>query len=153
MDKAQFFAWSERQSRRFELANGPPGTPRRTEPSAFRDLHQSRVSARVDVGHSALLRHQGRFALESGPRCIHLPDVMVETYVGDNAISASDALLLVEVLSPSTMHVDFHEKLDEYKGLSGVGSYVICAQDEARVWVWTRSDGLGRMQLRWCWRD
>jgi Uma2 family endonuclease len=50
-------------------------------------------------------------------------------------------LLLVEVLSPSTMHVDFHEKLDEYRGLPALGTYLIFAQDEARVWVWTRSDG------------
>jgi hypothetical protein len=45
---------------------------------------------------------------------------MVEPYIADNAISASDALLLVEVLSPSTMHIDFHKKLEEYKGLSGL---------------------------------
>jgi hypothetical protein len=39
------------------------------------------------------------------------------------------------------MHVDFHEKLDEYKGLPALGTYLICAQDEARVWGWTRSEG------------
>ena len=39
------------------------------------------------------------------------------------------------------MHVDFHEKLDEYKGQPALGTYLICAQDEARVWVWTRNEG------------
>jgi Uma2 family endonuclease len=66
---------------------------------------------------------------------------MVEPFTTENARSTANALLLIEVLSPSTMHIDFHEKVDEYKGLPALGSYVICAQDEARVWVWTRSDG------------
>jgi Uma2 family endonuclease len=66
---------------------------------------------------------------------------MVEPFNQENARATVSALLLVEVLSPSTMHIDLHEKLDEYKGLAALGSHVICAQDEARVWVWTRSDG------------
>jgi Uma2 family endonuclease len=83
---------------------------------------------------------QGDFAVETGDRNIRFADVLVEPFSGENARSTANAMLLVEVLSPSTMHIDFHEKLDEYKGLAALGTYVICAQDEARVWVWTRSD-------------
>lgn len=77
----------------------------------------------------------GRFALETGPCSIRLPDIMVEPYIDNSAISANDALLVIEVLSPSTMHVDFHEKLEEYKGLPALGTYLICAQHKARVWA------------------
>ncbi|MBV9066876.1 MAG: hypothetical protein JO004_14075, partial [Methylobacteriaceae bacterium] len=79
--------------------------------------------------------------VETGESSIRFADVMVEPFTRENARSTSDALVLLEVLSPSTMHVDFHEKLDEYKGLQPLGSYVICAQDEARVWAWTRHEG------------
>jgi len=45
------------------------------------------------------------------------------------------------VLSKSTMGVDFHEKPSEYMAIASLETYLVCAQDEARVWVWQKRDG------------
>jgi Uma2 family endonuclease len=120
MEKVQFFKWSERQTRRLELANGRPILPEEQSRahSAICTNIVFQLASMLDTRRYSVIG--GRFALETGPRSIRLPDVMVEPYINDNAIRATDALLLVEVLSPSTMHVDSHEKLDEYEGLAAL---------------------------------
>jgi Uma2 family endonuclease len=141
MDKAQFFDWLEHQERKYELADG------RVVMMPWVTKAHARICTNVVAALLARLDPkkfdivQGDFAVETGDSHIRFADVLVEPFSGENARSTANAVLLVEVLSPSTMHVDFHEKLDEYKGLPALGSYVICAQDEARVWVWTRSEG------------
>ena len=140
MDKAQFFDWLEHQERKYELADGRVVMmPWVTRPHA-------RICTNVVVGLTERLARerfdvvQGDFAVETGDRSVRFADVLVEPFNPESARSTDNALLLVEVLTPSTMHVDFHEKLQEYKGLPALGTYLICAQDEARVWAWTRSD-------------
>ncbi|HEX3179775.1 MAG TPA: Uma2 family endonuclease [Beijerinckiaceae bacterium] len=141
MDKAQFFEWLEHQERKYELADGRVVMmPWVTRPHA-------RISTNVVAALLARLHPekfdivQGDFAVETGDRSVRFADVLVEPFNPESARSTDNALLLVEVLSPSTLHIDFHEKLDEYKGLPALGTYLICAQDDARVWVWTRQDG------------
>jgi Uma2 family endonuclease len=66
---------------------------------------------------------------------------MVEPAGGPgDGMTAVDALLLVEVLSPSTAATDFGDKVREYLALPTLGTYLICAQDARRVWVWTRGE-------------
>ncbi|MEA2839626.1 MAG: hypothetical protein QOF41_956 [Methylobacteriaceae bacterium] len=141
MDKAQFFDWLEHQERKHELADGRVVMlPYVTRPHSLICTNVIlALGARLDRTKFGI--HGGEFAIETGETSVRFADIMVEPFTEGNARSTANALLLVEVLSPSTMHVDFHEKLDEYKGLAALGSYVICAQDESRVWVWTRSQG------------
>ena len=47
-------------------------------------------------------------------------------------------IFLAEVLSPSTEDLDFTDKLQEYKGIASVQTYLICSQDGPRVRVWQR---------------
>jgi hypothetical protein len=141
MEKAQFFKWSERQTRRFELANGRPKVPEeqsRTH-SAICTKIVFQLASMLDTRRYSVIG--GRFALETGPRSIRLPDVMVEPYIADNAISASDALLHRRGALALDDACRLSREARQYKGLAALGSYVVCAQDEARVWVWTRSDG------------
>ena len=42
------------------------------------------------------------------------------------------------MLSPSTAGSDFTVKLEEYKAIASVQTYLICSQDEPRAWVWSR---------------
>ena len=53
---------------------------------------------------------------------------------------ASDATLVVEVLSPSTSATDRREKLTAYRKLPGLRSYWIVGQDERRVELHARGD-------------
>ena len=141
MDKAQFFDWLEHQERKHELADG------RVVMMPWVTRAHARISTHVVAALLARLHPekfditQGDFAIETGDRSVRFADVLVEPFNPESARSTDKALLLVEVLSPSTMHVDFHEKLEEYEGLPALGTYLICAQDEARIWVWTRQEG------------
>lgn len=144
MDKDQFFAWLDRQERRHELMDG------RVVVLPFVTRNHMRMGVNVCAALIARLDRSrfdistGDFAVETGNRSVRYADITVEPFGPEGgARSTTNALLLLEVLSPSTMHVDFGEKLEEYKGLPALGAYLICAQDEARVWIWTRQDGLG----------
>lgn len=74
---------------------------------------------------------------------VRYPDVIVDRASDRLETLACDApILIVEVLSPSTAGLDFTAKLQEYKGIASVQTYLICSQDEPRAWVWSRqSDG------------
>ena len=143
MDKAAFFAWTDRQERKYELADGVVVMM----PNVTR--HHARICTNLVIALSQKLDRaryditQGDFAVETGERSVRYADVMVEPFgAGGADRSTLSALLLVEVLSPSSMHVDFHEKLHEYQAIPALGTYVICAQDAPRVWVWTREAGV-----------
>jgi Uma2 family endonuclease len=79
---------------------------------------------------------RSRFGLRS-------PDVVVDQRVPDRReLATSTPLFIAEVLSPSTADTDFTEKLEEYTSIETLQTYLICAQDEPRAWVWSRqSDG------------
>ncbi len=73
---------------------------------------------------------------------VYYPDVFVLCGVGlaGERNMASDATLVVEVLSPSTAGTDRREKLVAYRKLAGLRSYWIVSQDERRVELHTCGD-------------
>ena len=85
---------------------------------------------RFDVGISD-------FAVRT-PFGIRSPDIVVEHARSDRVPSTTTPILIVEVLSPSTANMDFTEKLQEYTAIETLQTYLICAQDEPRAWVWAR---------------
>jgi len=74
---------------------------------------------------------------------VRYPDVVVDRPSARRDSLACEAPIFVaEVLSPSTEHVDFVDKLLEYRAIASVQTYLICSQDEPRAWVWQRrADG------------
>jgi Uma2 family endonuclease len=70
---------------------------------------------------------------------VRYPDVIVDR-ASDRlkALACEAPILIVEVLSPSTAGLDFTAKLQEYKAIDSVQTYLICSQDEPRAWVWSR---------------
>jgi Uma2 family endonuclease len=83
------------------------------------------------------------FAVETS-NGIRYPDVFVDKTVAESSpddLVARHPVLLVEVLSPSSYTRDFGEKVEDYQKLPTLLHYVVLAQDEARAWVWTRSNG------------
>ena len=70
---------------------------------------------------------------------IRYPDVLVEPagYEG-SALSTDCPVFLAEVLSPSSLALDFREKAAEYMSLPSLEAYLVAAQDEPRMWLWQR---------------
>jgi Uma2 family endonuclease len=74
---------------------------------------------------------------------VRYPDVIVDrTSERLDDLACEAPIFVAEVLSPSTAGLDFTVKLQEYTGIASVQTYLICAQEEPRAWVWSRlADG------------
>ena len=141
MTKEAFFAWIEQREERYEYARGRViQLPRVTLNHAIAVTNLRYILARC-LNREAYDITGSPFAVHVGDS-VRLPDVMVEPAQDDGqALQAKAPILIVEVLSPSTLHVDFGDKRQEYLGLPTLDSYVIVAPDEPRVWIWQRADG------------
>lgn len=136
-----FFRWAEDRQGRYELVNGIA----RLQPWVKRNHNRITVNivAALDrqIDKRAFEIATGDFAVSTGPNSLRYADVMVEPAgASGQERTTSEALLLVEVLSESTMHVDFGEKLLEYQALSSLDTYLVVAQDFQRCWQWTRGE-------------
>ena len=70
---------------------------------------------------------------------VRYPDVLVEPLDDANKdLSTTAPVFLAEVLSPSSLALDFREKAAEYMSLPSLEAYLVAAQDEARMWLWQR---------------
>ncbi|UIJ73654.1 Uma2 family endonuclease [Aurantimonas sp. HBX-1] len=141
LNVAAFLAWAPRQAGRYELVEGTP----KMQP--YVKLNHNRIVANLTLAIGPQLDPRrfelaaGDFAVEVGPRTLRYADLMVLPAGKDGHIrSVPDAKLLVEVLSESTMHVDFGEKRHEYMSLPDLEIYVVLAQDEPRAWIWQRDE-------------
>ncbi len=71
---------------------------------------------------------------------VRFPDVLVErTGLDGLALSSSEPVVLVEVLSPSSVLRDLKTKLGEYTALPSLEAYIVASQDEPILWIWQRS--------------
>ena len=138
----QFFDWAAQQERRYELVDGVP------EVLPFVKRNHSRIVSNLLVGLSRQIDRAsfevatGDFAVATGPRSIRYADVIVEKAGGGGEERMTEhAILLVEVLSPSTRRVDFGPKTREYLALSSLDTYLILDQEKRKAWQWTRDHG------------
>ncbi|MCR5857273.1 Uma2 family endonuclease [Mesorhizobium sp. J428] len=75
-------------------------------------------------------------------KSVRYPDVMVDQERGSSEdLAAASPIFIAEVLSRSTMAIDFHQKAQEYQTLASLRNYLVLAQDEPRVWLWTQDSG------------
>lgn len=80
------------------------------------------------------------FAIRT-PGGIRYPDVFVDRAGGSGQdLAAREPVFLAEILSPSSLAVDFGEKAEEYTAIPSLAHYLVLSQDEARVWLWRRGD-------------
>ncbi|PSJ56357.1 Uma2 family endonuclease [Kumtagia ephedrae] len=72
---------------------------------------------------------------------VRYPDVLVEPTAGDGkALATSAPLLVAEILSPASVAEDFGTKASDYLALASLRHYLVLAQDEPRLWLWSRAD-------------
>lgn len=72
---------------------------------------------------------------------VRFPDVIVDRSGGGGRdLAAHDPVLVAEVLSPSSLALDFGEKAQEYTAIASLQHYLVLSQDEPRLWVWRRGE-------------
>lgn len=140
LTKETFLRWAEAQEGRYELVEGKivmmPRVSRNhsmVTGNLFGHLWSQLDQSRWQVA-------QSDFGVET-PRGIRYPDVLVEPAGGDGHKYLTDgAVFLAEVLSPSSLETDLHEKAEEYTSLPALQAYAVLAQDEPRLWLWQRGE-------------
>jgi Uma2 family endonuclease len=141
MTKDAFLAWVERREERYEFSGG------RVTMMVRVTRNHARVTKNLLVALSARLSSESydimaeAFAVHAGDS-VRFPDVLVEPAQPDGkSLRAESPILIAEVLSPGTYHLDFGDKLREYLTLPTLDTYLIISPDEPRIWVWQRTDG------------
>jgi Uma2 family endonuclease len=141
-----FLRWASQRKReegKFELSRGKV-----TRAMINVSRHHARVCTNIIIELGRLLDHDqfdlsaADFAVRTGVG-VRSHDIVVDR-LGPNGkeLSTSTPILIAEVLSPSTAGTDFTAKLEEYASIDTLQTYLICAQEEPRAWVWSRrSDG------------
>jgi Uma2 family endonuclease len=72
---------------------------------------------------------------------VRYPDVMVDGEMGAGSdFAAAAPVLIAEVLSPSTMPIDFGPKAEEYQTIKSLRHYLVLSQDLPQVWLWSRGE-------------
>lgn len=140
LTKDAFLRWAERQEFRHEYVRGRIAMmvqASRNHGFITRNLTFLLMSAlpgdRSNVFADAL-------AVDVGDS-IRCPDVLVEPAGGPGDGRFSEhPVFLAEVLSPSSLETDLHEKAAEYTALPSLSAYAVLAQDEPRLWLWQRGE-------------
>jgi Uma2 family endonuclease len=138
MTVEEFLAWEERQEGRYEFDGFRPvaisGGTYAHEMIAGNILME--LGARLRGSHCTPLG-QG-MKIEVAGR-IRYPDALVVcSPVGRKATVIKDPVVVFEVLSDSTAHIDQFEKLREYTAASSIRRYVILGQDIIGATVYVR---------------
>lgn len=144
MDKATFLRWASHQEGKYELVEGRPvmqQTPTRDHRSIAKNIERA-LDVRLDLDVWVVGR--GDLSVEIGQET-RVPDVMVEPAGLDGrAIVTDRPVLLVEVLSPSSVHNDMNAKPSLYFQIPSLEAYIVASQDVPYVWVWQRSQDAAR---------
>ena len=140
MAKEAFLRWSERQDGRYEFVEG------KIVMMTGASVNHNRVAgnlfgllwSRLDPALWQVA--QSDYAVEK-LRGLRYPDVLAEPVGAQGSAYISPGpVLLAEVLSPSSLETDIHEKRGEYTALPSLQAYVVLAQDEPRLWLWQRGE-------------
>ncbi len=136
---AEFVAWEEAQEARHELVGG------KAYAMAGGDERHSILKDHLGEVISPMARQHGCRPFGSDRRLVvpsgsaYYPDFMVCCGPPPNRQYEHDAVLVIEVLSPSTRAIDRREKLQNYAMLPSIHTYVLAEPDLRRFQVvtWT----------------
>ena len=141
MTLEEFLDWEEQQEGRYEFADGVV-----TAMSGGTDAHDDVRGAIVAILRSKLAGKPCRARLDLKLVCPNgrsrYPDIAVVCGPRDpSATRLTNPVVLVEVLSPSTMAVDYSVKTLDYASVPSVQVYLLASQSEPRIDVMRRVDG------------
>ena len=141
MTKEAFLAWVDQREERYEFSGG------RVIMMVRVTRNHSRVTSNLIAALMKRLPGE-RYDVLAESFAVHVedsvrfPDVLVEPVQPDGkSLLAESPILIVEVLSPGSLHIDFGDKRHEYLTLPTLDTYLIIEPNEARVWAWQRKDG------------
>ncbi len=144
LDKATFNRWLLDQERKYEWKDGrvvQMNNVTRGHSRVVANILRA-LSARLDPDAWAVVASD--FGVEN-ETFVRFPDVLVEPESAGpfDVRRSKNAILLFEVLSPSSVDTDMLEKPAEYMTLDSLEAYVVASQDAAICWIWERDPETG----------
>lgn len=141
MTKEAFLAWTDQREERYEFAEGRVIVMVRVTRNHSRVTTNLLLALNTQLSGASYDVAAMTFAVHASGS-VRFPDVLVEPAQPDGkSLRAESPILIAEVLSPGTYHLDFGDKLREYLTLPTLDTYLIISPDEPRIWVWQRTDG------------
>ncbi len=140
MSAEEFLEWGLHQELRYELVDGVA-----VAMAGAKQRHDRIVAAALGMLYNMLRGHECRhFTADIAVRIpagnIRRPDAGIDRGLpDDDATTAAEPLLALEVLSPSTRDFDMFGKLEEYKTVPTLVHIVIVDPDKPQVFHWSRS--------------
>src|SRR5712692_1318183 len=141
----EYLAWAEEHSGRYELLDGtvfamPPEGAGHAEKKAA--VHAA-LLAGIRARHLACHPLPDGMTVRIDDTTAYEPDALV--YCGPklapSALEVPNPLIVVEVLSPSTRHIDLSAKLADYFRLPSIAHYLIVDPEKPRIVHHARSAG------------
>jgi Uma2 family endonuclease len=145
----EYLEFSEKSPVRYEYINGAVYAMSTPSLAHVRITQELLVALRSHLrgGPCEVFTQAGLSIRSESDDIFYIPDVMVDCHPERREPRfASSPKLIVEVLSPSTKHIDRREKALSYHRIATVEEYVLLSQDEFSVTV-QRRDGAWRPQV------
>jgi Uma2 family endonuclease len=141
----EYLAWAEEQPGRYELRDGavfamPPEGAGHAERKAA--VHAA-LLAEIRKRKLACYVLPDGMTVRISDATAYEPDALVYcgTKLSPTAIEVPNPVIVVEVLSPSTRHIDLSAKLLDYFRLSSIAHYLIVDPDRPRIIHHARASG------------
>ena len=145
MNVDEYLAWAENQPGRYELYAGEvyAMAPERVGHGKVKFAIQAALLAGIRRAGVPCHMLPDGITVRVNRHTAHEPDALVYCgqEVADSAIEVNDPVILVEVLSPSTRHIDASAKLAGYFHLPSVRHYLIVDPDDRLIIHHSRRDG------------
>jgi len=130
MTVSEFLAWADTQDQgRYELVRGQivAMSPERLEHVEAKRLAANALDAAIRRAGVACKAFVDGLGVAVDDETTYVPDALVNCGAPDapSTMLASNPVIVVEVLSPSTRHIDVSVKLADYFRVRGIAHYLI----------------------------
>lgn len=146
MTVEEFVAWAEDRLGRYELVDGDVITmaPQRAQHARAKFGMQAALKGAIHRAGLPCEMLAGGMTVKIDASTAYEPDALVQCgeRLVDDATLATQPIIIVEVLSPSTGRTDSSQKLDGYFRVSSVMHYLIIEPRKRLVIHHRRGDGL-----------
>jgi len=141
----EYLAWSQGQDGRWELIDGEP-VKMEAERVEHLEIKLAAATALIDAIHRAKAPCQtlpDGATIRISKSTAYEPDVMVRCgpRLPRGTLEIPDAVVVVEVLSPSSAGRDYGEKVDGYFSVPSIQHYLILVPDQRKVVHCRRGQG------------
>jgi Uma2 family endonuclease len=129
LSREEFRRWAAGQKRRYERLAGEPiaMSPERIGHARIKNRIWAALDSAIQIANVPCEALGDGVTVEIDEDTDYEPDAVVNSGppLPDDAIAASNPVIVVEVLSPSTEHIDLADKLADYFRLASVQHYLI----------------------------